>query len=92
MGTSYRTTELELAAFLKAKGNELTNVRPEGRLVAFEFEPSASRDAETYFSGAALPARELFEAHRSLRALIQQVREHSNQRIGEELKWNQLKN
>ena len=84
---SYRTTELELAAFLKANGNRLLNAKPQGSIVAFEFDPSASSDAEAYIAGASLPARELFEAHRSLRALIQQVREHTNQRKGSESIW-----
>lgn len=88
MSTSnYRTTELELAAFLKAKGCDLVNVVPLGHLVAFDFDPAASVMAESYFAGSNLPARELFEAHRSLRALIQQVREHSSNRNGGTQTW-----
>ena len=81
---AYRTTELELASFLKARGYRLTDARMDGRFVSFEFEPAASCDVSNYFSGAQTPARELFEAHRSLRALIQQVKEHSSQKIGTE--------
>jgi hypothetical protein len=80
----YRTTELELASFLKARGHRLTTARMDGRFVSFEFDPAASADADNYFAGAATPARDLFEAHRSLRALIQQVREHSSQQNGTE--------
>ena len=84
--TPYKTTELELASFLKARGHRLNAAKLDGRLVSFEFEPAASQDADNYFSGAETSARELFEAHRSLRALIQQVREHSTQ-IGSEKKY-----
>jgi len=80
----YRTTELELASFLKARGHRLSDARMDGRFVLFEFDPAASADADNYFTGVQTSARDLFEAHRSLRALIQQVREHSSQKIGPE--------
>jgi hypothetical protein len=51
--------------------------------VEFYFPASAESAVEDYFAGVQLAARELFEAHRSLRALIQQVREHQSQ-IGTE--------
>lgn len=82
MTQPYKTTELELASFLKARGHRLASAKLDGRLVSFEFDPAASQDADNYFSGAETSARELFEAHRSLRALIQQVREHSAQKNG----------
>jgi hypothetical protein len=37
---------------------------------------------ERYFAGAEIPARELFEAHRHLRALIQQLKQHINNQNG----------
>jgi hypothetical protein len=77
--TQYKTTELELASFLKARGEKLLRTQLKGRLVEFFFPASAENAIEDYFSGAQLSARELFEAHRSLRALIQQVREHQSQ-------------
>lgn len=77
--TPYKTSELEIASFLKARGHRLTSAKLEGRFVSFEFESAAATDVSGYFSGAQTPARELFEAHRSLRALIQQVKEHSQQ-------------
>jgi hypothetical protein len=80
----YRTTELEIASFLKARGHRLTAAKLDGRFVSFEFDPAASTDVPTYFSGAETPARELFEAHRSLRAMIQQIKEHKSQEIGTE--------
>jgi hypothetical protein len=81
---SYKTAELELAAFLKSRGHRLLSAKMAGRFVTFEFTPEAAGDADNYFSGAETSARELFEAHRSLRALIQQVREHFSQKIGSE--------
>lgn len=72
----YRTNELEVAAYLKAKGHRLIEAIPQGRLVTFTFGEAAANDATAYFAGAQMPARELFEAHRCLRALIQQVKEH----------------
>lgn len=81
--TEYKTTELELASFLKAQGHKLLRAQLKNRLVEFSFPALAESAVEDYFAGAQLAARELFEAHRSLRALIQQVREHQSQ-IGTE--------
>ena|SRR2546427_5781840 len=86
MTQPYKTTELELAAFLKARGHRLASAKLDSKFVSFEFESAAADDAANYFSGAETSARELFEAHRSLRALIQQVREHSTQ-IGTEKRY-----
>jgi hypothetical protein len=82
MSKPYKTTELEVAAFLKARGHKLLNLEPQGRIVGFAFDNDAEPDVPEYFSGAAVPARELFEAHRSLRALIQQVKEHQSEKNG----------
>ncbi len=75
----YQTTELEVASFLKARGHTLLRAQLKNRLVEFSFPASAENAVEDYFAGVQLSARELFEAHRSLRALIQQVREHQSQ-------------
>ena len=80
---SYQTTELELASFLRALGKPLLSIRPEGRLVSFVFDCDPA-EIEPYFAGVAIPARDLFEAHRHLRTLIQQVKQHSNQQIRSE--------
>src|ERR1700693_1164122 len=80
---SYKTAELELASFLKSRGHRLLSAQMTGRFVTFEIESGAAEDVDSYFGGAETSARELFEAHRSLRALIQQVREHASQ-IGSE--------
>lgn len=87
---AYKTSELELASFLKAAGHALLGVYPNGRLVEFSFDASAEEAVERYFAGVQLSARELFEAHRSLRALIQQVREHQSHKNGSDTSWNQL--
>jgi hypothetical protein len=84
---SYRTTELEVASFLKARGHRLLGASPTGRLVEFDFEPTAAGDVDSYIAGEAIPARDLFEAHRSLRAIIQQVKQH-NQNRSETNLWN----
>ena len=75
----YLTTELELAAFLQARGHKLISATPQGRLVAFAFDDRARSDVDAYFAGAQVPARDLFSAHRHLRTLIQQLKQHSNQ-------------
>jgi hypothetical protein len=80
----YRTTELELASFLKARGHQLLGTDSHLRLVGFTFDGSASADADAYFMGSSVSARELFQAHRHLRALIQQLRQHLNQKIRDE--------
>jgi len=78
----YRTNELELAAFLKARGHKLIGTQPDGRLIRFAFPESASADADGYFAGMEVSARDLFEAHRHLRALIQQIKQHLNNQNG----------
>jgi len=75
---TYRTTELEVAAFLKARGHQVQEAIPQGRIVTFLFDDSVVPDVDAYFSGAHVSANELFQAHRCLRALIQQVKEHKN--------------
>ena len=81
--TLYRTNELEIASFLKARGHQLNDTRIEGHIVSFGFAAAAAADVDAYFRGIEVPARNLFEAHRALRALIQQVKQHHAQRNGE---------
>jgi len=83
METTYKTSELELASFLKTRGHKLVAAKPQGRIVEFTFDGDAAGDLDAYIGGAEVPARELFEAHRSLRALIQQVKESQSQRSGD---------
>jgi hypothetical protein len=74
----YVTLELEIASYLKASGHHLLGASPKGRLIEFQFDASAEKAVDGYFAGASLSARELFEAHRALRALIQQVKQHQS--------------
>lgn len=76
MTSLYSTNELEIASFLKAKGHNVKDTRVEGRIVSFYFDASAAEDVDAYFQGTEVPARNLFGAHRTLRALIQQVKQH----------------
>ena len=78
----YLTEELELAAFLKARGHRMFGAEPHGRLITFAFDPSACADVDNYFAGTEISARELFEAHRHLRTLIKQVKQHKQEQIG----------
>ena len=73
----YTTDELELAAYLKARGHRLIDAAATGTLVTFSFAPSAQADLAEYFAGAEISARELFQAHRHLRALIEQIKQTS---------------
>lgn len=71
---AYKTTELELASFLKARGHRLLFARLDGRVVAFEFSQRGSErrhvrgigdaalDVESYFNGREVSPRELFDA------------------------------
>jgi len=56
----YKTTELELASFLKARSYRLLDARMVGRIVTFEFEQGAAEDVNAYFAGTEVSARELF--------------------------------
>jgi len=76
---NYATTELEIAAFLRARGHDLVQARFLGRLVQFEFGPTAEPDVLAYIGGAQMAARDLFEAHRHLRTLVKQIKQHHYQ-------------
>jgi hypothetical protein len=71
---AYRTTELELAAYLKAKGHPVREAVPQGRIVMFLFDDAVVPDVDAYFAGAQIVAQDLFEAYRSLRMVIQQAK------------------
>jgi len=64
------TTDLDLAAYLKTIGRKLIGTQPQGRFVAFHFEPSASADAQMYLTGATAPAQTVLANYRELRTLI----------------------
>lgn len=72
---TFHTENLELAAYLMARGHRLLGASPTGRLVVFEFHASAAPDVPNFFSGTIpLPPITLFEHHRTLRSLIATVR------------------
>lgn len=68
--TPFITTDLDLAAYLKTIGHKITGTRPQGRFVAFLFEPPAKADAEMYLTGASAPAQTVLANYRELRTLI----------------------
>jgi hypothetical protein len=67
-----------LTSYLKSKHHRVQKALPQCKIVTFSFDDSVVPDVDAYFGGAQVPAKELFEAHRCLRALIQQVKEHKN--------------
>jgi hypothetical protein len=82
-GGNFRTDNLELASFLLARQHRLIGAVPSGRLVVFEFEPSAEADVANFFSGSSpLPPITLFEHHRTLRSLIATVRNSARTVLG----------
>jgi hypothetical protein len=89
--TTYQTTELELAAFLKARGHRLQEVLPHGHLVTFVFGDTVAPDVDAYLAGDQISARDLFEAHRGLRALIQQVKQHQSN-TKDQIRYDHIRN
>jgi hypothetical protein len=74
---TYKTTELEVASFLRARGHRLMGASPSGRLVEFAFDNGAAPDVDAYIDGAPISALDLFEARRSLGVIIQHVQQHN---------------
>src|SRR5713226_6651278 len=64
------TTDLDLAAYLKTIGRKLIGTQPQGRFVAFHFEPSARADAQKYLTGATASAQTVLANYRELRTII----------------------
>ena len=71
MSSPYRTTDLSLAAFLMARGHQLTAVDrlSDGRRGLFVFATGAE-DAEKYFLNESVGARDFASALRQLKAAI----------------------
>jgi hypothetical protein len=72
------TTDLDLASYLKTIGRRLIGTQPQGRFVAFHFEPSASADAQMYLTGASAPAQSVLATYRELRTLITKTERQKN--------------
>ena len=71
---TYSTTDLELAAFLLARGSSLLASSRENNKSRFTLQASP-HDALGYFQGQdTVSARALFSAWRSLRTLIEEQR------------------
>lgn len=73
----YATTELDIASYLVASGHRMLDAQPQSALVEFIFDPSVAADVESYFAGASLPVRDVFQAHRYLRTVVKQVKIHN---------------
>jgi hypothetical protein len=74
----YRTTSLDLAAFLKAQGHPIISTDPSsGALIEFVFSSSnlIHADVETYCRGTAtVRPLALFETYHSLRSMVLALR------------------
>ncbi len=74
MSETYTTTDLELAAFLLARGSALLDSSRENNKTRFTLD-ACYDDALAYFRGEdSVSARALFSAWRSLRTLIEEQR------------------
>ena len=74
----YRTTSLDLAAFLKSQGHPIISTDPgSGALIEFVFPSSKliHTDVETYYRGTAtVRPLALFETYHSLRSMVLALR------------------
>lgn len=81
----YRTTSLDLAAFLKSQGHPIVGSDPHtGSLIEFIFPSSEliHHDVEAYFTGTAtVRPLAMFETYHSLRSMVLALR-HSVRRNG----------
>jgi hypothetical protein len=65
----YPTRDLQLAAFLRAKGHRLLRIDRERhpRLLVFEQTPQLDADARAYFTDQPIGAQTLFDHYRALK-------------------------
>jgi hypothetical protein len=73
----YRTTSLDLAAFLKSQGHPIIGSDPSGSQIELIFPASEliHFDVETYFTGTAtVRPLALFETYHSLRSMVLTLR------------------
>ena len=73
--SEYRTTDLNLAAFLVARGHGLLRVTPMpgSHQRAFCFAPGTKSEADEYYQGAQVGARTFANALRDLKARIRET-------------------
>lgn len=80
-GRPTRTTDIELAAYLRAKGHKLeSSDQVNGRLIEFVFPPEAAHDIDEFLQGDEVSALDLFAALRTLRDLIAQTQNNRTYR------------
>lgn len=76
--TNYNTTDIDFAAFLRARGHRLESVqRTVQGYIEFTFalaNGEGVQEYQTYVAGHSLPAVELLHTHRTLRTLGAQLR------------------
>jgi hypothetical protein len=72
--SAYVTTDIDCAVFLLTAGHPLQRCTPVGHICEFVFDAEASMAAQQYFTGAALPVREVFVNYRRLREVIRQTK------------------
>jgi hypothetical protein len=68
----YRTTDLNVAAFLVARGYTMTGIErlTDGRRGVFLFGPGARADVDQYFLNAPVGARDFAAALKNLKAAL----------------------
>jgi hypothetical protein len=70
----FRTFDLGQAAFLVAKGYELSHLETDARgRSAFVFDPEAAHIAGAFFEGAAVPALMMAQALRCLKGSLRRT-------------------
>ncbi len=75
MRSVFKTKDADLAAYLYAQHHPLLNCSNEQNAFIFVFPPDASVTAEAYYSGDAVPAKNLFAAlHRFHQVVGQEMR------------------
>jgi hypothetical protein len=70
----YSTTDLNVGAFLIARGHKLVQVTGEGAQKKFGFHDDARRDVDNYFLDALVPARSFAAALKTLKSAIYATR------------------
>jgi hypothetical protein len=67
---AYRTTDLNVSAFLLATGHQLVGLEGTGQQKMFLFHDGARDDVPKYFMGAKVTAREFAQALKTLKSAL----------------------
>ncbi len=70
---TFQTTDLNLAAFLMARGHALVGVARDGPRRVFGFPETARDEAQGFYANATVPARAFANALRDLKTLIRET-------------------